>query len=243
VGFDESLLDRLTDSACYDSCLISSLYALFFSVWVTPFSFPCSQNRRENDLQPVLTVATPLLLMEAQPLTITITRVVKPGQTETFERLVKEFIPLSLTFPGHMGVHVVKPSPGISREYVVHLRFTRREQWQAFLDWPEYQQFRASIEPLLEQDPKVEELCGLETWFTIPGDTHVHKWPRWKMALLTLLAVYPTSLLLQVALVPQLSGLPWWVASFVVAACMVLLLTWVIMPNLTRVFSRWLYPQ
>jgi antibiotic biosynthesis monooxygenase (ABM) superfamily enzyme len=177
----------------------------------------------------------------ADPLTIAITRTVKPGQEANFEALVKAFIPTSLTFPGHLGVNIVKPVAG--RSYRVWLKFARREQWQAFLDWEPYVTFRLAIEPLLERESCVEELSGLESWFTLPTQSGLHKLPRWKMATLTLLAVYPTSMLLGETLGRWTSDWPVWLQRFCVGAAMVLMLTWVVMPFLTRVFARWLYGQ
>ncbi|MFO0813552.1 MAG: antibiotic biosynthesis monooxygenase [Gemmatales bacterium] len=173
------------------------------------------------------------------PLTIAITRTVKPGQEANFETLVRAFIPTSLTFPGHLGVHVVKPLAG--RSYQVWLKFARREQWQAFLDWPPYADFRLAIEPLLEREPCVEELSGLESWFTLPHQPVLHKLPRWKMATLTFLGVFPTSMLLGETVGRWVTAWPVWLNRMLLSACMVMVLTWVVMPLLTQAFARWLY--
>jgi len=82
---------------------------------------------------------------------------------------------------------------------------------------------------------------GLETWFTLPGHPLPRvPPPRWKMALLTWLALMPTAFTLShvVAYVlPHALVLP------VSTALTVSALTWLLMPNITRLVQRWLYPR
>ena len=179
-----------------------------------------------------------------QPVTVNIVRTVRPGEEEKFEALVRNFIPRALTFPGHMGVHVVKPAARTSRDYHVVIRFATGEQWQRFHAWPEYVEFRATIEPLLEREPCVQAMTGLESWFTVsdvPGG--LRPLPRWKMALVTLLAVYPVSLAMTLFIRPWVEHWPIWLQSLLFASGMVAILTWVVMPQLTRLLAPWLYPE
>lgn len=178
-----------------------------------------------------------------QSVTVTISRTVQSGRQAEFEALLREFVPKSLTFSGHLGVHVLKPAEGESRDYHVVLKFATREQLERFREWPDYQRFRAAIEPLLEREPCIEELTGLESWITLPGVPALRPLPRWKMAIVTLLGVYPTSLLIGVLVRPWLTTWPDWLQSLIYAVCMVALLTWVVMPLLTRLLARWLYPE
>ena len=63
------------------------------------------------------------------------------------------------------------------------------------------------------------------------------------MAVATLIGVYPTSLALGTFVVPHLHGLPKPLASLIIASSMVLCLTWLVMPQVTRVLHRWLQPK
>jgi antibiotic biosynthesis monooxygenase (ABM) superfamily enzyme len=83
------------------------------------------------------------------------------------------------------------------------------------------------------------QLHGLEAWFRAPHNPP----PRWKMAVATLLGVYPVSLLIGVVLSPTLKKLPLVLNLFVVSAIIVGLLTWVVMPFVTRLLHGWLNPQ
>jgi antibiotic biosynthesis monooxygenase (ABM) superfamily enzyme len=62
------------------------------------------------------------------------------------------------------------------------------------------------------------------------------------MAVTTLLGVYPTSLFLSLALGEFVHTWPLLVRSLVIAASMVALLTWVVMPNVTKLLHKWLHP-
>jgi antibiotic biosynthesis monooxygenase (ABM) superfamily enzyme len=180
---------------------------------------------------------------ESQPITVQIVRTVRADQQEAFEAILRTFIPRALSFPGHLGVHVVKPAARASRDYHVIIKFATSEQWRAFQTWPEYVEFRAQIEPLLEHEPCIEEMTGLESWFVVPHSHELTPLPRWKMALVTLLGVYPTSLLLTFFVRPRVTHWPLWMQSLLFAVCMVGLLTWIIMPLLTRLLARWIYPR
>ena len=179
---------------------------------------------------------------DGEPVTINILRTVREGQEPLFEEKVRGFVQQALEFPGHLGVHVLKPAPGAGREYRVVLRFASRAQWREFEAWPPYEAFRADIQPLLEREPCVEELSGLESWFTLPGAAAIRPLPRWKMACVTLLGVYPTSLAFTMLVTPWTPDWPLAVRSFLVALCTVLTLTWLVMPFLTRGLKPWLYP-
>jgi antibiotic biosynthesis monooxygenase (ABM) superfamily enzyme len=102
-----------------------------------------------------------------------------------------------------------------------------------------FQEWDANARTLTEGEPVYRELHGLEAWFRSP---HAPP-PRWKMAIATLLGVFPTSLLLGVAVAPFLDPLPMAIRSLVIATCMVALLTWVVMPAVTKILHPWLHPK
>src|SRR3954451_8078426 len=109
--------------------------------------------------------------MEAanEPLTVIVSRMVRPGCESAFEDAVKAFIPKALAFPGHLGVHMLRPSPG-ERTYGAVLKFRSEQDWTAFRQSPEYLLFLAEIEPFVEGPQQEDTLCGLESWFTPIGE-------------------------------------------------------------------------
>jgi antibiotic biosynthesis monooxygenase (ABM) superfamily enzyme len=62
------------------------------------------------------------------------------------------------------------------------------------------------------------------------------------MALVTWLGVFFTISILNRLLVPLLSGLPALLTSLTITGLTVILLTYLVMPGLTQLFRKWLYP-
>lgn len=63
------------------------------------------------------------------------------------------------------------------------------------------------------------------------------------MAIVTWLAVFPLITVILVLFGPLLGLLPMLLRTLVLTAVMVSLMTYVIIPRLTRLFSFWLYPD
>lgn len=62
----------------------------------------------------------------------------------------------------------------------------------------------------------------------------------WKLAVLSWLALWPTVTMMMWIVRPQLEGLPVAVQTLVMTGLIVPLMTWVLMPLLTRLFHAWL---
>jgi antibiotic biosynthesis monooxygenase (ABM) superfamily enzyme len=66
--------------------------------------------------------------------------------------------------------------------------------------------------------------------------------PRHRLALITWLGAYPVITLILALLGPALVSWPLALKTFVLSVLMVIALTWLVMPALTRVFRLWLRP-
>lgn len=173
------------------------------------------------------------------PVHIAITRRVRAERAGEFEAALRNFVARSMAAPGTSGVHMLFPPPG-STEYGVLRSFASAGQRDAFYQSAVYEHWLEEIAPLVEGKPEFRELSGLEAWFR---DPHASPPPRWKMALLTWLAVWPVSMLVPAVLVPLLVGrLHSALVSGLVAAGIVFVLTWVAMPLLVKVTHGWLHP-
>ena len=176
------------------------------------------------------------------PVTVIITRVVRAGSESAFEGALKAFIPKSLTFPGHLGVHMLRPSPE-SREYGAVVKFRSQHEWASFQRSPEYASFVAEISPYLDGPQQSETLCGLESWFTPLGANVTSVPPRWKMALVTWVGVCLMVYTVSSALSPLTGSWPRLLTYVTVNAGVVAGLTWVVMPVLNRLLRTWLHPH
>ncbi|PQV62661.1 hypothetical protein B1R32_12510 [Abditibacterium utsteinense] len=180
----------------------------------------------------------------SEPVTVQIIRVVRPGSEAAFEAALHEFIASSLVGPDQDGVHVLRPAPGSgSREYGILRRFQSARARDEFYHSALFARWQKTVAPLVEGAPRYETLSGLETWFALPGNVPIVPPPRWKMALVTLLAVFPLSLVLQKLVAPQIHSWHSLLQYLTISSCMVVMLTWVLMPNLTRLLQGWIHPE
>ena len=176
-----------------------------------------------------------------EPVAVLTLRTVKPGSEEGFEAELHDFISRSLQTEGQLGVSVIRPVQGSgSREYGILRRFRDSASRERFYESPLFQQWEVTVASLTEGGPKHQELSGLETWFVLPGQRALIPPPRWKMALVTLLGVWPTSMFVSWLLNPLINGLPSPFQALFMAAGIVLLLTWATMPVLVRILKPWL---
>ena len=67
--------------------------------------------------------------------------------------------------------------------------------------------------------------------------------PRYKLALLTWAGAYTVITLMLTLLGPLMTAWPLALRTLVLSATMVVTLTWVVMPRLTRLFQQWLAPR
>jgi antibiotic biosynthesis monooxygenase (ABM) superfamily enzyme len=175
------------------------------------------------------------------PIHVAITRRVRAGREAEFQEALREFFKTSFGQGGVLGASMLTPPPGSnSREFGILRTFADEKERDAFYNSPMFTAWEARARTLTEGEPVYRQLHGLEAWFRSPTRPPP---PRWKMALLTLLGVYPVSLLIGFLLSPQLRKLPLTLNLLAVSALIVTCLTWVVMPRLTRWFKDWLYPQ
>ena len=177
-------------------------------------------------------------VMREEPVTVVVRRSVRPGAEAEFESAMRDFVQFALAFPGNRGIHVLRSSP---REYTVVDRFADARSRQAFKASPTYRESLRRLRALVEADPYMEEQTGLGGWFTLPGAPRPSPAAQLKMAVVTFLGVLPLTAAL-LALVSWL--LPTWhpqAANVVISVFVVTLLTWPVMPLLTRLFGPWLY--
>jgi len=174
--------------------------------------------------------------------TAVVTRIVKPGCEEAFEVAIQAFVQRTLDIPGQLGVHVLRPTPGgREREYGILRRYANRQAMDAFYSSDTFVNWNQSVNHMVEGPGTREVVSGLEAWFTAPGRPIIPP-ARWRMATITLIGVFPLSYFLPILLQPVTRDLPRWASVLVIAIGVVSCLTWLVMPNLSRIFQAWLRP-
>jgi antibiotic biosynthesis monooxygenase (ABM) superfamily enzyme len=170
------------------------------------------------------------------PIHVAITRKVLPGKEDEFKEALRRFLGESFLHGGVQGAGMITSLPGAASNEIGILRtFADEAERDAFYSSKLFKDWEAYAATITEE-PVYRQLNGLEAWFRSPNSP-----PRYKMALLTLCGVFPTSLLLSVSLGPLIKDLPVVVRAFVVAVFMVTLLTWLVMPIIIKVCKKWLH--
>jgi uncharacterized protein len=180
---------------------------------------------------------------EDPPVTAVASRRVKPGREQEFEEWVSGILAAANGFPGYLGSEVLRPSEHDDNEYKIVFRFDHASNLHAWENSEERHRWLRKSRPLLHEKEKVQVLTGLETWFTLPSKPGEPAPPRYKMAIVTWLAVFPVVTVIFSLLGNWLNMLPTLVRTLVFTLVMVTLMTYVIMPRMTRLFSFWLYPD
>jgi antibiotic biosynthesis monooxygenase (ABM) superfamily enzyme len=175
-----------------------------------------------------------------EPIHIAITRRIKPGCEAEFQKLLQEFFKTSFAHIGVHGASMLVPPPGSSSpEFGILRTFANAQERDSFYDSPMFKTWEDRIKPLTEGEPVHRELTGLEAWFRSPQNPP----PRWKMAIATYLGVVPVIMGLSLSIGPVVRSWNFILNNLVFNACVVALLTWVVMPFITRILHRWLHSK
>jgi antibiotic biosynthesis monooxygenase (ABM) superfamily enzyme len=177
------------------------------------------------------------------PVTTTVTRRIKPGHQAAYEAFLEGISGAAKTFPGYLGVEVFRPAGGQGGEYRTVYRFDSAAHLRTWLDSAERAAWLARAEPHVAGPMRTQVLVGLEGWFTLPTRPGVAPPPRYKMAVVTWVTIFPLITLVVVATAPLLGRLPLVARLAVTTGVTVPLMTWVAMPRVTWLLGRWLYPD
>ncbi|HUJ61157.1 MAG TPA: antibiotic biosynthesis monooxygenase [Kofleriaceae bacterium] len=187
-------------------------------------------------------MATPASAQD-DSVTIVTTRRVRPGREPEFELWLDGIGQAAARYPGLIGRKIIRPGDHEHPEYVVVFKFDSYPHLRAWTESPERARWLEQVRPLVLDEFKETVLTGLERWFTLPTAPNLPPPPRYKMAAVTLLAIYPLSLALGLAFAPWVAPLPTALRGLPVSVLLIALMTWVVMPRVTRLFKFWLYPQ
>lgn len=182
-------------------------------------------------------------LTESYHVTAVINHLVKSGREAGYEEWLRGIVPVARSFEGHLGVNILRPRPGEPPDYVIVLHFDHHQHLQTWLESEVRREWIERVKPLIEHPENVQVLTGLETWFVLPERPQKAPPKRYKIALITWLGVLLLSLLIGYFFTPLLAPLPWLLRQMIGTGLTVWLLAYFLMPQLTRIFYKWLYPN
>lgn len=185
-----------------------------------------------------------LINTDDPPVTVCVSRRVKPGCEAAFEEVILGITKAAMAFEGHLGANIFRPSNPVNPEYRIIFKFDHMSNLRRWEKSQVRREWLARTEGLTLGEPATQILTGLETWFTLPAQPVVVPPPRYKMVLVTWLAIFPLITGLLALLGPVfLNQLPLVLRTLILTAVLIPLMTYVIMPRMTRLFAQWLYPS
>lgn len=194
-------------------------------------------------------MSTLKLLANPDQTAVVISRRPKEGLEEAFATWAEGIYQTMSEQPGFRSYQAIPPVEGEGREWFFVFTFDGAASLQTWLHSETRARWQALGAHLTEGPGQTRVVSGLEHLFGLPADAEPPA--VWKLAAATELGLAPTVFLVGLGLM-QFSfyarwgqaGLwgGWWQVLLSTAIC-VSLMTWVVMPLLTRLLRRWLYPR
>jgi antibiotic biosynthesis monooxygenase (ABM) superfamily enzyme len=172
-----------------------------------------------------------------------ITHTIKAGEEARYEAWLTEMLSTVSRAPGYLGREVFRPAQGM-RTYTSIVRFDAYDHLNAWSASETRQALVSRVSDLLTKGDVHEIRTGIDFWFT---PEHVKPPKPWKQFLLVLSAIYPLSLIVPSLFTPLFRVMPPLthplIRGLLVAAVVVGLMTFVVMPRYTQLVKRWLYEE
>jgi antibiotic biosynthesis monooxygenase (ABM) superfamily enzyme len=174
--------------------------------------------------------------------TVLITRNVKAGCEAEFERICQTLMQVAAGFDGFLGAQLIHPGEDpevLDTMHHVVLAFDTQAHLDEWHDSPERELGMAATIALIDGAVRVKPVSGLGLWFR----TTQQGPPRWKVAVVTWLGIFPTVYLLFWLTTDLLRSWPLLPRTALLTFAVVLLMTWVVAPQLTKLFKPWLFAR
>lgn len=179
----------------------------------------------------------------SDPVTIVVRRKIRAGREKDYEAWLARLTQgAAAQFKGYLGAEFHRPA-STGGAYRSIFRFDSVDHLDAF----ERSDFRAAMlaeaAPLFAADAAWERMTGLEFWFDPPPGTKVPQPSPHRMALVLVAVVFTLVLILNLTVGPLMAGWPLPLRLAVTVCIQVGLMTYVIMPRLTPLIARFIYPK
>ncbi|NER82673.1 MAG: DUF1330 domain-containing protein [Leptolyngbya sp. SIO1D8] len=185
--------------------------------------------------------------LPSEPVTLVISEAIAPDKMDAYEAWTRGINQAAQRFDGFLAVEVLQPRDSAYSEYVVILRFASYDYLRRWVTSPTYQQWIRKSQDFICRRSLRHMTSGLEIWFAHPQSPSTKQLPEppyyKKKVVLGVLAVYPLILLANGLLGDLLAPLPFHLELLISVIFVSALLTYPVMPLLTKMLDFWLYPK
>jgi antibiotic biosynthesis monooxygenase (ABM) superfamily enzyme len=173
------------------------------------------------------------------PVTTTVVHDVAPGREAEFYVWATGLLRRAKESPDFLGGGVLGPAEDGGEWHVVYRWVDQdsAQRWESAADRAGWTERAESF----SRPKEVQRVTGLRAWLDNRARTTPPP-PKWKMALVTLGAVFPPVLLFNVTLIPYLGDFSVVLRTLALCVGVTVVVTYVMMPRLTRLLKGWLQP-
>jgi antibiotic biosynthesis monooxygenase (ABM) superfamily enzyme len=178
-----------------------------------------------------------------ETVTVVVTRRVKRGHESDYEDWLSRLLEEAKSMKGYIGATIQKPAPG-STEYTSVFRFDTVDNLRKFEESEMRSKYLREVVDYVDADAIWKKITGLEFWFSPPKGTVIAQPSRFRMSLVTIAIVFGLVLSIgQLVGMVATAEVPSYIRLFVTISIEIFLMTYVIMPRITRLLAKWIYPS
>ncbi len=179
-----------------------------------------------------------------EPVTMMFTERIKLDKTDQYEAWSKGVLDSVKEFEGYLGSDVIRPEESSLQEYITLVRFDSCIHLKEWRESSSLATWQNKLPEFLIGDPHHQESSGLDLWFDRPDTPQKFREPPfWKQVIIGVICVYPLVLFLSWTVTPIMKEFPREFAILVNVVILSSLLTYPVMPWVTRQLRAWLYPK
>jgi antibiotic biosynthesis monooxygenase (ABM) superfamily enzyme len=177
-----------------------------------------------------------------ESVTVVVTRKVKHGHESDYEDWLRRLLEEAKSMKGYLGATIQKPAPG-STEYTSVFRFDTVDNLRKFEESELRSRYLREVIDYVDADAIWKKFTGLEFWFSPPRGALIPQPSRFRMALVMIAVIF--GLVLSIG---QLVGIvaaevPSYIRLFITISIEIFLMTYVLMPRITKLLAKWIYPS
>lgn len=172
------------------------------------------------------------------PVTVEVLRLPRAGRELDFEQYLTGVCRAAMVHQGHLGTNIFRPAKGSGQAYRIIFKFDRRSnliRWESSEERAEWRRLAEIVSTISGR----EVISGLEAWFTLPEQSKQHP-SKHKVTAIVWLGIYLLVNLTSVVIGPLVETQPLLIRTFSITIIVVPVMTYLLLPFLTRLFSRWL---
>ncbi|HAS43374.1 MAG TPA: hypothetical protein DCS93_23035 [Microscillaceae bacterium] len=175
--------------------------------------------------------------------TVVVSHFVKQDKASAFEQALKQVIQKAKAYPGYEGIQIIQGKSKVEQEYVLLIRFDTEANYQTWAASAPRNEWFDELKEYVIRESKIRYQEGIEFWFSMPETPAVTAPKKWKMAILTWMVIYPLVLTLSTLVGLYLHFLPTFLRVLTVSLILVPLMTYLVMPQVTKTFAFWIFKK